>query len=1075
MAHSGRPNHNYNFRNTESRQVQYNHQLQSVYSSTPFVAPNVQKHPYAISGRTVAPTADTVSPISMETPFRPLDSVRDTAQSNQDRTPGINLSGSANSSILSSASSEFNPADFYTSDYAISVAAEHAEDMPSRIRRARYNYLANQFDNQADRPDITYRTRGYDAHNLSAMDASPLQGPTANVSAERTLLDQSQSIPVHLLTENLEQSRNSCHGRSMPHVRPAQSSDFPCMAPRRTFHSLNQGHSKQGDKVRSAQSVAAEETTWQNDKNRPGNGPNNLLFDTSIPPPVMSIASVTPPIRSIPYIAPPIQSVASGLPPFTYMLPDEIITSVPTVPSNVLSEAYVSEPITEFPVKKPFPSISDCIVANRGNKSKAAPTSVISSSAVPEPLEAVTSVTFTPFIPRVASNLYTLGSNPGTGNSMSTYDDARLSGNTLTQQAAVQGPNNSHASSITTSAVTFQSVNRGFNPLTGFGYDQMSQVSGGLNIPYTLTQTTGTVTTTDRQATTQTMTSTTSMDNDRFDWDIMRDMMKTMIDSAKQDILSQVQTNDCSSKTPVSLHVTYSDPLVSNDEPASSGVPVSRVDVQNLSRLRYSKDSAKGSTSSAQESYSSSTYTDYTDTDNSEYDRHKSRRHRHKTMSSHKHSTTSKTLSEHDISVLVRQGVDEKTLRRKAEQSFNSTKVSDLPAIPLTQYIVPLSADSIQKFSGNMEDWESWKESFLSYARSIPVAQRLFTFRIKLDSNSQDVIAGCLGSDEKAFEEAVEMIDKSMNKPDLVVNILISKIQDVLNERARHDDAYFMSMVSKVRRFTTQILSVDAFQLAALNGLTTRFSQVIPDRPYNKVSNLMGKYINNVSRYNFKNVLAICEKHVEWLRNQSANRRATGRSRRGNFPDHHSYDKDRRQRYGQGKGQAQVTSVTESEPVGDYTSDDNDIESDVVAQARLDSMPINSYKPSADIQGFKDQRGRSQEKKTTGLKGRQVRSSSLSFKSPGRSRSKSKQRKNVCTLCSKEGHIPRDCTQPPSLMLDLVDSNRLCRVCLFPGHYGAECPIYLCCIDDPQTCRASDCYKGPHCLKLCSELKQSRK
>ena len=135
MANSGRPIHNYNFRNTESRQAQHNQQ--SMYSSTPFVAQNIQKHPYATSGRmvaqtsnavspivldtpfrplatsgrTVAQTANAVSPIVLDTPFRPLDSVRNTAQNNEHQTSKIDFSSSMDSSILSGASSDFNPLD----------------------------------------------------------------------------------------------------------------------------------------------------------------------------------------------------------------------------------------------------------------------------------------------------------------------------------------------------------------------------------------------------------------------------------------------------------------------------------------------------------------------------------------------------------------------------------------------------------------------------------------------------------------------------------------------------------------------------------------------------------------------------------------------------------------------------------------------------------------------------------------------------------------------------------------------------------------------------------------------------
>ena len=191
-----------------------------------------------------------------------------------------------------------------------------------------------------------------------------------------------------------------------------------------------------------------------------------------------------------------------------------------------------------------------------------------------------------------------------------------------------------------------------------------------------------------------------------------------------------------------------------------------------------------------------------------------------------------------------------------------------------------MSADSVPSYTGNMEDYEDFKELFLAYAQAIPVSQRLITLKTKLDSKSKNAISGCIGKDQRTFEKAMGILEIHNNKPEMIINILIGKIEEALDEACMYNEDKFTDMVSDVRRFYNRILSIDPFKLPSLDGLTSRFSRVIPDKPYNKVSNLMGKYKDGISCYTFNNILEICEKHVEWLANQNANMRASGLRRR---------------------------------------------------------------------------------------------------------------------------------------------------------------------------------------------------
>ena len=288
----------------------------------------------------------------------------------------------------------------------------------------------------------------------------------------------------------------------------------------------------------------------------------------------------------------------------------------------------------------------------------------------------------------------------------------------------------------------------------------------------------------------------------------------------------------------------------------------------------------------SEESTMSSSGTDYTEEEDSSsssssgnfasaghtgrsYQRPHRRRH-------HQHGRLAHTLTPADLGMLRRMGLSKKEVEKCRSQQLRSLsrcRVEDLPDIPPTQFVVQISADSVPMFDGEMENWESFKELFLSFAEALPATQRLANLKLKLDTDSKNMISGCIGQDKRSFRKAIHILDRAYYKKDMLVNILVAKI-DALLDHTYRDDQHYISMVSQIRAHQTRIQRIDPMQLLVLNTLVPRFASCLPDRPRHKVSNLMGSDPGQPMRFNFSRIMRIAERHVDWLHNQRAFRRA---------------------------------------------------------------------------------------------------------------------------------------------------------------------------------------------------------
>ena len=418
-------------------------------------------------------------------------------------------------------------------------------------------------------------------------------------------------------------------------------------------------------------------------------------------------------------------------------------------------------------------------------------------------------------------------------------------------------------------------------------------------------------------------------------------------------------------------------------------------------------------------------------------------------------SRTTVHLSEADKTVLIQHGVTEEALRDRDENAESSMNLVDLPSLPRSQFVVNLSSSDIEQFSGNLEDYDEFKASFLAYAQSIPMEQRLMLLKMKLSGQAKNLVSECFGVGLSSFNKAFEILDKRYHKPELLIQKLLAQIEESLDRSCKHSDAKFSNMISNVRRCYQRIFLIDPRKVWTLDGLLAKFSNCMPRTCLNNVTRMIK---NNLSDHTFSKVLQVCEDYVEFKELQNI---TTGISTVSfNSPSglskspSRSRDSSFRSRSHEKSNSVHVV----SENSGSFT-DESSVEGTVAAASfkqPMSSQGTNKEKVKRDIS-----RGRS------------------SSRSSNRSRSNSIVRPRspyvetfTCNLCRKNDHVVTKCNGEFDNLEDIVYQRRLCLLCVGTGHFSSNCPILLLCPDFPMRCLNTECKDVPHCKKLCKIMKK---
>ena len=365
-----------------------------------------------------------------------------------------------------------------------------------------------------------------------------------------------------------------------------------------------------------------------------------------------------------------------------------------------------------------------------------------------------------------------------------------------------------------------------------------------------------------------------------------------------------------------------------------------------------------------------------------------------------------------------------------------------LDSIPQSQFLVQLDASSVSDFSGKIEDYEDFRAGFLAYAQAIPQNRRLHILRTKLDKNSKSLISGCLSKNADAFEQAIAILDSFCGNEDQLVQILISKIQQSFDYRAKDDHYRFKVMVSKIRECYSRVYKIDPYKCSYLNGNINSLYACVP-KPVEKRMTLE-IFMNKKVTPTFGKALDLCEDQVRYEDSRVVSLRAAHNLRT------RSSSSDKR-------------SSTPSSDKHKQNNFFNKQESSYCAESDTDSN-TESVITAAEHQGFTNNSKKNTDRGRS--KSRDRASSTFREKSKSATRSVEK-----CNFCKATDHNTLFCEKEVPDIAKLVSSLRLCWLCFSNQHFSSACLANetRAKMLEPFKCTDTSCKPEPHNLRLCQK------
>ena len=468
--------------------------------------------------------------------------------------------------------------------------------------------------------------------------------------------------------------------------------------------------------------------------------------------------------------------------------------------------------------------------------------------------------------------------------------------------------------------------------------------------------------------------------------------------------------------------------------------------------------------------------TDDVDSSSERARRSRGRRERHR----------SNDLTAAERTILRSAGFSREEFEDRAEQSFSGYRVANLPGVPASNFVVNLSPDSLEPFSGKMEDYESFRGDFMSIAEAIPQSQRLRLLKKNVvGTSAENAIARCTGISRAAFDKAVSILDNKFDQPDILVQILIHQIENLMDTSCVNDDVRFSQMIADIRSRYNRIFEVRAIKAIAVDGMLPRLMSCLPRKAYDRACD---RRYRKPRDYTFAKVLKIAEDYCSLRESQSMcpERRETdhgfrsgGSSRNSSgYTRNHSSDKHR-PRYDRSPSSHSHRSSYDSRKRS------SSFRNSQVAEVKVEVESVKENKSSVHKgrsvsrnrgdertkSRDRDHRGRNTERRDRSSDSfkRETHGRSISRARSHRSESGSRVRPQACNLCSVDDHNTVSCEVEYSTekLQSLVSERSLCLACGSMGHRAKFCPIVRCCPNSEFLCNGSKCKKFSHCTKFC--------
>ena len=447
---------------------------------------------------------------------------------------------------------------------------------------------------------------------------------------------------------------------------------------------------------------------------------------------------------------------------------------------------------------------------------------------------------------------------------------------------------------------------------------------------------------------------------------------------------------------------------------------------------------------------------------------HRSRRRNESRNTSRFHALN---LTEAERTILYRNGVTDSDIESRAIQiSANNNFVANAQA-PQIVYAAP--HDHVSIFSGNMEDYEPWKNDLIAYVATVPDSIRFRTLNRKLPTGIQNKIAMFTGHTQEAFDLAIDELDAIYDHPTAVVQILTDQINLELDPICSNDRAKFSNMVANIRNKFNRIFAINALAISNLNGFLTQFMNCLPREVYREVAKLRHR---KPAKFCFKKILEMAEDFddLSWSQRYGAESRSYAQYHRNTSNDRYSRPSSRGSSYERSKHdthnnnhkynknhnshQVHANAAVNTNSAG--SENDNIQPAVAMAVSGNDSSSSNfnnsKFKPNNNKSQDQSPRGRSPHKQ--------------SFNQPrGRSQSISRFK---CLICSTNDHFTVLCPaeKESKELQEIVQERKICTYCGKGGHFNTSCYNVELGFKSDLVCqnKSKKCKDTPHVQRFCS-------
>ena len=407
--------------------------------------------------------------------------------------------------------------------------------------------------------------------------------------------------------------------------------------------------------------------------------------------------------------------------------------------------------------------------------------------------------------------------------------------------------------------------------------------------------------------------------------------------------------------------------------------------------------------------------------------------------------------------MLQRQGLTEEDM--ECFRSMADLDVSGVPEAPPAQALYTVSPSDLPKFSGEIEEYQEFKMDFLAQIRSFPVSSRLRLLKTCLDEDSRQTLTICKGGGELAYAKAWKTLDRNLDHPNLVKQMLIQQITDLVSiKKCTFDAEAFEGVVKNVRVKYEQLIMLSPLNVMSMESIKVVWINNLPSNLYPKVSRMSHFKPDECT---FIRVLHEAELHASWT---LSNRRRCQFQQVPRVQAQHqtvygkpAFNKQKVNALGAAEGQGladgSLPAPVPSPGQGYTTAQQSELEVTTLDEYSTESLAIVSSIEAA-------------------YKARQQSGPSEPGPKPPRRAA------HKCFLCKQGGSSDHYTVNCPCQVTDealgkVVKEEKLCMVCGRPGHRGVNCDLVK--VAGAQVlCTKPGCTQEPHAKtgRFCTLCKQ---